>query len=949
MKKSFSAVIAIMLVFMTVLQNVSFVSAVSVVPSSETPDEPTAFPVSADITDKYKMEQELKATVNDFEGMKEYASSCIRAGMETVDFSPYMTSQTDKSVLRYYIDMFLPESVFIVASEFSDNVLTIYYINRAVYGEEKWEEKFAEGLQTVYYLIDGVYENPYLSELEKALILHDRLGYITEYDFTYDLGSAHEAFMFHSSVCQGYAEAYKFLCDICGLKSYLISCRVPGGPHVWNIVYIDGVPYHVDVTWDSQMLGYVEHDYFLCSDEYFAYDHGSEFLSRMPEEANSKKYEGYFKSPETYFYVNGLFYYMENNTLYSSKHPIDTNKTEEFVGSNYNLLTYDGGFFIFATKYDLFIYDPINKNITNIYSVDPEIYGHESTIGSMNFNYLYFNQFNNTLTFTIKPQSTSTSYENVTVDYAPVFYKTKNCGDGITWFLNPISNELILSGEGMMTDYNSVTDVPWDEYRSRITAVRIGENVKKIGRNAFYNCPNIKTVIIDSPEIASNSTYGKNMITGSDSVAVRSDIENVGLYITNKFTVSGTVIIEGNDYTVYGKMINGDRIITAKCGDNAEYTYNYVTKTMKITGSGALYDGEISGKRIRTNTERIEISSEITKIGSSAFSGFSKIEAFSIPKAVTEIGKRAFYGANSLKALHIPASVTVIGTEAFRGCSGLEKITVDENNNTFCSKGDCLIYKPEKTIIQGCSSSVIPDDGSVEYIGSFAFSGTYLDDFLIPGSVEIVYNMAFASSKIKSLTVAEGVSTIEDDAFIHCNELTHISLPGSLGSYLGRSAFSGCEKLSYVNIKNGITQLPNYIFQDCVSLQTVVIPASIKTVGFYAFSECNNLKTVYYGGTCEQWEQIAISGSGNEALQNAEIVFNYVPVIFGDCNGDGVTDGRDIVRLRKYLNTLDPVTGTADVEITVGADCNGDGKTDGKDLIRLRKYLIGNKTTNSRD
>ncbi len=58
---------------------------------------------------------------------------------------------------------------------------------------------------------------------------------------------------------------------------------------------------------------------------------------------------------------------------------------------------------------------------------------------------------------------------------------------------------------------------------------------------------------------------------------------------------------------------------------------------------------------------------------------------------------------------------------------------------------------------------------------------------------------------------------------------------------------------------------------------------------------------------------------------------------FGDCNGDGEIDGKDLIRLRKYLSSLDG--GEADVSVCPGTDCNGDGVIDGRDLIRLRKYF----------
>ena len=57
-------------------------------------------------------------------------------------------------------------------------------------------------------------------------------------------------------------------------------------------------------------------------------------------------------------------------------------------------------------------------------------------------------------------------------------------------------------------------------------------------------------------------------------------------------------------------------------------------------------------------------------------------------------------------------------------------------------------------------------------------------------------------------------------------------------------------------------------------------------------------------------------------------------ILYGDVNGDGSIDGKDLIVLRRYLVG-------ADVEIFAGADVNGDGEIDGKDVIILRKYLVG--------
>jgi hypothetical protein len=74
------------------------------------------------------------------------------------------------------------------------------------------------------------------------------------------------------SVCEGYARAFKFLCD-----AISIPCVVVRGPaispfggeelHAWNIVKLKGGFYHVDATWDSCQGDIENFDYFCISDE----------------------------------------------------------------------------------------------------------------------------------------------------------------------------------------------------------------------------------------------------------------------------------------------------------------------------------------------------------------------------------------------------------------------------------------------------------------------------------------------------------------------------------------------------------------------------------------------------------------------------------------------------------------------------------------------------------
>lgn len=76
-------------------------------------------------------------------------------------------------------------------------------------------------------------------------------------------------------VCEGYARAFKLLCDELGVPCMLITGEGLSGDrkesHMWNYVRLDGAWYAVDVTWDDPIYledeGKPRHTYFLIGCE----------------------------------------------------------------------------------------------------------------------------------------------------------------------------------------------------------------------------------------------------------------------------------------------------------------------------------------------------------------------------------------------------------------------------------------------------------------------------------------------------------------------------------------------------------------------------------------------------------------------------------------------------------------------------------------------------------
>ncbi len=101
---------------------------------------------------------------------------------------------------------------------------------------------------------------------EKVKFIHDFICKRVEYDEKFEIPTAHEptsVFLTpYKTVCEGYSESFKILCDKAGIPCVIAVGNSNGGGHAWNYVKMeDGKWYGVDCTFDDQ--GDILYDYFL--------------------------------------------------------------------------------------------------------------------------------------------------------------------------------------------------------------------------------------------------------------------------------------------------------------------------------------------------------------------------------------------------------------------------------------------------------------------------------------------------------------------------------------------------------------------------------------------------------------------------------------------------------------------------------------------------------------
>ena len=154
----------------------------------------------------------------------------------------------------------------------------------------------------------------------------------------------------------------------------------------------------------------------------------------------------------------------------------------------------------------------------------------------------------------------------------------------------------------------------------------------------------------------------------------------------------------------------------------------------------------------------------------------------------------------------------------------------------------------EAKIVKG-GDSYYPGDNcytSNDEIGEKAFTDcSRLTSLTLPVGITSIGYDAFAyCSGLTSLTLPAGITSIGEYAFYGCSGLTSLTLPAGI-TEIGNYAFYGCSGLTSLTLPDGITKIGNCAFEGCSGLTRLNLPASITSIGWYAFDGCSGLTSIY--------------------------------------------------------------------------------------------------------
>lgn len=173
----------------------------------------------------------------------------------------------------------------------------------------------------------------------------------------------------------------------------------------------------------------------------------------------------------------------------------------------------------------------------------------------------------------------------------------------------------------------------------------------------------------------------------------------------------------------------------------------------------------------------------VLEIGDYAFESCEQLETVHLSEGIFKIGFEAFCGCKNLRSLVLPKSLRVVRGSAFESCKNLEKVTIFSENLVMSNR-----------VFMGCDK--LADENGFIVVKDMLFDYIGQEEYVtIPDGVVIIGGSCFAGNKtVKTILCPSSTTTIQDFAFIACNNLESITMPRNLAK-IGNSELEAYEKL----------------------------------------------------------------------------------------------------------------------------------------------------------
>jgi len=435
-------------------------------------------------------------------------------------------------------------------------------------------------------------------------------------------------------------------------------------------------------------------------------------------------------------------------------------------------------------------------------------------------------------------------------------------GDKVGWSFNISTGTLSINGIGEMANYSQTNNpAPWNEFKSDIKRIEIGDGVTGIGNDAFEGESTHPVSIYIPASVTSIYSgafmnYGNNLNVYSEAVVAPTPVGG------DIFVSATPVYASGNWSTVYFSNTGQGTLYilpNATGYDGARWLTRQI-RAIPNSSDGLFYT--VISKEEKTLSVRAG-----ENFHASTLSIPSTVTVGNDVWSVTEIEQNGFLNHDEITNIYIPDNITSIGGSAFNWCTNLANIT---GGNGLTSIGQYAFHNFWGAGNLQHTAWYNSQPGGAIYIGKVLYYYKWSMSEGIDMNNPPQVNVDVIDG---TLGIADGAFAGSDDG-ADINPLIHsITFPNSL-IHIGKRAFNWC-----------------------FNLTSITIPKSVQSIGDYAFSSCNSLTSIYAEAKVAPELENATAFSYYEGAASSRTLYLQVP----NASGYSVSNGWPVNQVKAPL------------------------------------------------
>lgn len=478
-----------------------------------------------------------------------------------------------------------------------------------------------------------------------------------------------------------------------------------------------------------------------------------------------------------------------------------------------------------------------------------------------------------------------------------------------------------------------------------LTDLALPTHLKSLGESVFASCSNLRNVelpaSLEKMALASYSMYGNGqeftVFDGCSKIVLTVNEKNPYFKVIDGVLYTLREVTEGETDEITeidGKKYVCDTLLKAINPTKAEIV---IPSSVRMVSSCAFE--RLTGLTKVTFTDTVKLTKNVVPEGSEtakeddgkvvlqggAFQYNEGLAEIRLPAGLEIMDDSSLVYNSSLTKLFIPNTVTSIKSSAIRNNSKINSIEFQEggteglriedgtesrsehgatvHQGVFGMSGLTSITFPARLVYLGkysfTTSSV---DSEVSYIQQVVFTADETNQF----TLELAENALYRTTKLTSITLAEGITAIPKQAFYYSG-LDTVEIPASVTSIgeqafyqaslrtvvikensqlasIGKNAFAYCKSLvSFTFGKNAAAEelsIGDSAFSEAKLLATFEVPANATTLGKEVFKNDSALASITFA--LDEQQKSKLTSIGDSAFTGTAIKEIRFPETYGD-------------------------------------------------------------------